>query len=98
MIVIALLLALTMPQDGRQEKPRVPEDSIELTVIGCLRGRVLKTLERREKDVESSPYVGERTFRLAGKKDVMKTVQQHDRRLVEVVGLVRRADLDDKGV
>lgn len=99
MLVITLLLALTMPQEPGQEKPRrVPDDSVELTVIGCLRGRVLKTIERREKDVESSPYVGERTFRLAGKKDVMKTVQQHDRRLVEVVGLVRRADLDDKGV
>ena len=98
MIVITLLLALTMPQEPRQEKPRVPEDSVELTVIGCLRGRVLKTTDRREEDVESSPYVGERTFRLAGKKDVMKTVEQHDRRLVEVVGIVRRADLDDKGV
>jgi hypothetical protein len=98
MLVITLLLALAIPQEPRQEKPRVPEDSVELTVIGCLRGRVLKTIERRQKDVESSPYVGERTFRLAGKKDVMKTVQQHDRRLVEVVGLVRRADLDDKGV
>ncbi len=98
MIVITLLLALTMPQEGRQEKPRVPQDSVELTVIGCLRGRVLKTIERRQTDVESSPYVGERTFRLAGKKDVMKAVRQHDRRLVEVVGIVRRADLDDKGI
>ena len=98
MIVVMLLLALSLPQETRQEKPRVPEDSIELTVIGCLKGRVLKTVERRQKDVESSPYVGERAFRLAGKKDVMKTVQEHDRRLVEVVGIVRRADLDDKGV
>jgi hypothetical protein len=98
MIVITLLLALTMTQEPKQEKPRVPEDSVELTVIGCLKGRVLKTIERRQEDVESGPYVGERTFRLAGKKDVMKTVQQYDRRLVEVVGLVRRADLDDKGI
>ena len=98
MIVIALLLTLTMPQEPGQEKRRVPEDSVELTVIGCLRGRVLKTAERRQKGVETSPYVGERTFRLAGKKEVMKGVKQHDRRLVEVVGLVRRADLDDKGV
>lgn len=99
MIAIILLLALTMPQEPGQEKPRrVPEDSVELTVIGCLRGRVLKTLDRRQEDVESGPYVGERTFRVAAKKDVMKTIQQHDRRLVEVVGIVRRADLDDKGI
>lgn len=98
MIVITLLLALSMPQEPGQEKRRVPEDSVELTVIGCLRGRVLKTTGQRERDVETSPYVGERTFRVAGKKDVMKEVQKHDRRLVQVVGLVRRADLDDQGV
>jgi hypothetical protein len=97
MIVIMLMLALSMPQE-RGEKKRVPEDSVELTVIGCLKGRVLKTLEQRQKDVESGPYVGERTFRLAGKKDVMKAITEHDRQLVEVVGVVRRADLDDKGV
>lgn len=99
MIAIMLLLALAMPQEPGQEKPRrVPEDSVELTVIGCLRGRVLKTLDRRQEDVESGPFVGERTFRVAAKKDVMKTIQQYDRRLVEVVGIVRRSDLDDKGV
>jgi hypothetical protein len=98
MIVLTLLLALSLPQEPGQEKRRVPEDSVELTVIGCLRGRVLKTTGQRERDVETSPYVGERTFRVAGKKDVMKEVQKHDRRLVRVVGLVRRADLDDKGV
>ena len=93
-----LLLALSMPQERGETKRKVPEDSVELTVIGCLKGRVLKTIEQRQKDVESGPYVGERTFRLAGKKDVMKVVTEHDRQLVEVVGIVRRADLDDKGV
>ena len=98
MILMMLLLVLSMPQESKQEKPRVPEDSIELTVIGCLKGRVLKTLKERQTDIESGPYVGERTFRLAGKKDVMKAVTEHDRHLVEVVGIVRRADLHDSGV
>lgn len=98
MIILVLLFALWTPQDPGQEKKRIPEDSVELTVIGCLKGRVLKTIEQRQTDVESGPYVGERTFRLAGKKDVMDTVKKYDRRLVEVVGIVRRADLDDKGI
>jgi hypothetical protein len=98
MTVLVLLLALLVPQDAPQEKRRIPEDSVELTVIGCLKGRVLKTIERRQTDVESGPYVGERTFRLAGKKDVIDAVKKYDRRLVEVVGIVRRADLDDKGI
>lgn len=98
MIMLVLLLALSMPQDAVQEKRRIPEDSVELTVIGCLKGRLLRTIDQRQTDVESGPYVGERTFRLAGKKDVMNTAKKYDRRLVEVVGIVRRADLDDKGI
>ena len=98
MVVLMLLLVLWTPQETTQEKRRVPEDSVQLTVVGCLKGRVLRTIDQRQRDVESGAYVGERTFRLAGKKDVIATVKKYDRKLVEVVGLVRRADLDDKGV
>jgi hypothetical protein len=97
-IVVILMLALMTPQDVKQEKPRVPKDSVELTVIGCLTGRALKTVRNRQADVESGPFVGERVFRLAGKKDVMEAVKKNNGRFVEVVGIVRRADLDDKGV
>ena len=95
---MVFVLALALPQETKQEKPKVPKDSIELTVIGCLNGRMLKTVPDRQTDVESSPFVGERTFRLAGKKEVMETVKKYSKQLVEVVGLVRRSDLDDKGV
>jgi hypothetical protein len=97
-LVLMVVLGLAAPQEKEQEKPRVPKDSIELTVVGCLKGRVLKTVANRQPDVESGPYVGERSFRLAGKRDVMDEVKRHDGRLVEVVGIVKRSDLDDKGV
>jgi hypothetical protein len=100
LLLVALLLAA--PQDrtepAPQEKPRVPKDSIELTVIGCLKGRALTTVENRQADVESGPFIGARTFRLAGKKPVMDEVKRQDGHLVEVVGIVKRADLDDQGV
>jgi hypothetical protein len=96
--VTILVAALALAQESPQEKPKVPEDSIELTVIGCLKGRVLTTIEKRQADVESGPYVGERTFRLAGKGDLMKEVEKQDRHLVEVVGIVKRSALDEKGV
>lgn len=96
--VTILVAALAFAQESPQEKPKVPKDSIELTVIGCLKGRALTTIEKRQTDVESGPYVGERTFRLAGKRDLMKEVEKHDRHLVEVVGIVKRSSLDDKGV
>jgi hypothetical protein len=97
-VVVALLtLGLTGAQE-RQETPRVPKDSIELTVIGCLQGRILSTIESRGTDVETSPYVGQRTFRLNGKKEVTDEVKKRQHQLVEVTGLVKRSALDDKGI
>ena len=40
---LLVVLALAAPQEDPQEKPKVPKDSVELTVVGCLKGRVLKT-------------------------------------------------------
>jgi len=97
-LVALFALALASPQANPQEKPRVPDDSIELTVTGCLKGRVLTTVARRAGEPERGIYVGERTFRVNGNKEVMDEVKKRNKQLVEVVGLVRRAALDDKGI
>lgn len=97
-VVTAFVLALSAAQAEPQEKPRVPSDSVELTVVGCLKGRVLTTIPQREPDVQRGPAVGERTFRLNGNREVMDEVKKRNRQMVEVVGLVRKAALDDKGV
>ena len=97
-LVVVLAGALGIAPAEAQEKPRVPDDSVELTVVGCLKGRSLTTVSRRGADVERGPYVGERTFRLNAKKDVLDEVKKRNRQLVEVVGLVKRSALDDKGV
>jgi hypothetical protein len=96
-LVVTLALGLLPAQESQEKKP-VPKDSIELTVIGCLQGRILSTIDKRGTDVESSPYVGERTFRLNGNKDVTNEIKKRQKQLVEVVGLVKRSALDDKGV
>jgi hypothetical protein len=100
LLLLSLVAALAAPavQDSKQDKPTIPKDSIELTVIGCLNGRVLATVANRQTDVERSPFVGARTFRLAGKREVMDDVKKHNGHLVEVVGIVKRSALDDKGV
>ena len=95
-LVVTLALGLLPAQEPQEKKP-VPKDSIELTVIGCLQGRILSTVDKRGTDVESSPYVGERTFRLNGNKDVTNEIKKRQKQLVEVVGLVKRSALDDKG-
>jgi len=93
-----VVLALAAPQEAPQEKPKVPKDSVELTVVGCLKGRVLKTIDERRADVESGPYVGARSFHLASKKKVTDEIKRQQGHLVEVTGLVKRSSLDEKGI
>jgi hypothetical protein len=92
------LLLMAAVQDNPQERPPIPKDSVEVTVIGCLNGRALKASEVRDTDVQSGPDVRGRTFRVAGKKDVMDEVKRHNKHLVEVTGLVKRSALDDRGI
>jgi hypothetical protein len=100
MMTLTLLLALALSgiQGDAQETRPVPKDSVELTVVGCLNGRMLRTIERGEADVQRGPAVGERLFRLNGKREVMNDVKRRNHQLVEVVGLVKRSALDDKGI
>ena len=45
MTFLAALLTLALiPQVEPQDKSRVPEDSVELTVVGCLKGRAFTSV------------------------------------------------------
>ena len=100
MIIVALLVAFAVaaPQDKQEERPKVPKDSVELVVSGCLKGRVLAVSDVRQEDVQAGVVVRARSFRLAGKKDIMKDVKSHDGHLVDVTGLVRKSALIEPGV
>jgi hypothetical protein len=82
-----------------QERPTVPKDSVKVVVNGCLKGRVLRTSEVRPVDAESGPDVRYlRTFRIAAKKDVMSSVKAQDGHVVEITGLLKKADLQPRGL
>ena len=102
MITLAfVLVSLTIaaPQETpKQEKPKVPKDSIELVVSGCLKGRVLAVSDVRQTDTQSGPIVRSRSFRVAGKKDVMNEVKENDGHLVDVTGIVKKSSLVEPGV
>lgn len=98
LFIHALSLVALVPQEGSQEKPRVPKDSIEVVVVGCLTGRALKASDVRQVDTQSGPIVSGRTFRVAAKGEVMDEIKKQDGHLVEVVGIVKRSALDDKGI
>ena len=98
MILTLILAVVAAGAQTDQETRRIPEDSVELTVTGCLNGRILSTIEPREADVQRGPQVGKRLFRLSAKREVMDEVKKRNRQLVDVVGVVKRSALDDKGV
>jgi hypothetical protein len=98
-IVLLFVIGLMSPQESSaQDRPRVPKDSIELVITGCLKGRMLAVSDLRQTDVERAPDIRARSFRLAGKGDVMKDVKREDHHLVEVTGLVKRSALAEPGM
>jgi hypothetical protein len=98
LLLLSLLGLSPLQEQKPQEKPKVPKDSIELVLVGCLKGRVLAVSETRTPDAQSGPDVRAKSFRLAGKKDVMNDVKENDNHLVEVTGIVKRSALSEPGV
>ena len=82
-----------------QETRTVPKDSVEVDARGCVKGRVFTaTGQPVEERTVKGPDITGHSFRLTGKKDVMDLVKRYNGQYVEVVGIVRRAALDDQGV
>lgn len=98
LLLLVLVLFSGSPAQEAGSKPKVPKDSIELTITGCLSGRVLAVSDVRRPDTESGPPVRAKSFRLAGKRDVMDDVKQENHHLVDVTGLVRKTALIEPGV
>jgi hypothetical protein len=95
--LLVFALAWLAPQEG-QEPPKVPKDSMRVVLTGCVKGRMLAVDDARRTDTESGYPIKARSFRLAGKKDVMDEVKKQDKRVVEVEGLVKQSALQEPGV
>ena len=97
-IALACLLAAAPLAGQQEERPKVPKDSYLVTVVGCLKGRVLKASDVRQVDTTSGPTIRNSAFRLTGKKDLMNMVKENDGSRVEVTGLIRKSSLMEPGV
>jgi hypothetical protein len=97
-LLLFVMLGLPPRQETPQEHPKVPKDSIQLSITGCLTGRVLAVSDVRRTDTESGPPVRAKSFRLSAKGDVMDDVKREDHHLVDVIGLVRKSALIEPGV
>lgn len=79
------------------QERKVPEDSTRISIPGCARNRVFIVGESAEHEpVNSNVQPGWR-FRLSGKKNLLEEIKKHGARMVEVTGLVRKADLAGPG-
>ena len=94
-----LLLWLALAIVDQSEIRPVPKDSMMVEARGCLKGRVFTATSPVEHDgALRGPDISGKHFRINGKKDLINQVKQHDGGLVEITGVVRKADLSNDGV
>lgn len=102
LISALVLLPLALPVAAQTDKPKPPKKGDTLIVKGCLRGNAVEGAQAQVADVEGerhdAPEVPVLTYRLQGKKELLKELKdKHDRRIVEVTGVLR-SELSGSGI
>ena len=98
LLTLLLATAAAVPA-AAQETKKVPSDSVELEARGCFKGRVFTATELPEEErTRKGPDIAGRHFRVTGPREVMDLVKRYDGQFVELVGIVRKAALDDQGI
>jgi hypothetical protein len=92
----AVVLASGILVAAQEERP-VPKDSTRITIPGCARGRTFIGAAREGPERSSPQLAPGRRFRLSGPRDVLRDIEKREGSMVEVTGLVRRADLAGPG-
>ena len=99
--VVALVLAgmatpLSLAQEQEQER-KVPSDSARITIPGCARDRRFIVARVQAHETSRSVVEAGRRFRLNGKKPLLEEIKKQQASMIEVTGLVLRADLSGPG-
>jgi len=79
------------------QEREVPQDSARLTIPGCARGRTFIVSSTLEHETGGADVAPGRRFRLSGRKAALSEIKKREGEMVEVTGLVRRADLAGPG-
>jgi hypothetical protein len=91
--IVALTLAAGIVADAQERK--VPEDSTRISIAGCAKGRTFTVAEAAEHEPVNNNIEPGRRFRMSGKKKVLSEIKTHETDMVELTGIIRRADLVD---
>ena len=98
-VVAVVGLGGTASSAAAQESRKVPSDSVEIEARGCLKGRVFTgTGQPEEERTAKSPDVTGKSFRVTGPRETMDLVKKYNGQYVEILGIVRKAALDDQGI
>ena len=95
-----LLPALVILASGAlisAQERKVPNDSQRITVPGCVDGRTFIVAAREGHEPTSGDLSPGRRFRLSGPKDILKDLEKREGMMVELTGLVRKAELAGPG-
>jgi hypothetical protein len=101
-LIAVALLSLTIPLTAQSDNPKPPRKGDALVIKGCLRGSAVEGAETLRLDAEGIPRREEDvpilTYRLQGKKDLLRSLKdKHDRMMVEVRGILR-SELSGSGL
>ena len=92
LIATAILLAGSLASAQEGEK-KVPKDSARVTLQGCAKGRTFIVGPKSEHGAANVDIAPGRRFRLNGDKKILAEIKSGEDRMVEVTGLIRKADL-----
>jgi hypothetical protein len=72
----------------------IPDDSSLVSIRGCARGSTFTVAPRSEDQPGTLEIEPGRRFRLNGPKKLLDEIKARERTLIEVTGLIRKADVD----
>jgi hypothetical protein len=101
-VAVVTLLFCAAPLIGQSDKAKPPKKGDALVIRGCLRGSAVESAETMRVDAEGVPrpedQVPTLTYRLQGKKELLKELKsKHDRKVVQVSGVLR-SELSGSGL
>lgn len=94
---LCVALAATLAAQDKKDSSGLPKKGDDVLLNGCFRGGALEATDVSAGEDSSVPLLSGQTFRLTGKKDVLKEMKEkHDSKLVEVRGKLK-SDLQPPG-
>jgi hypothetical protein len=78
---------------AQEQERKVPKDSARVSIAGCAHNRTFIVARPPEGEPVRSDIAEGRRFKLNAKKELLADIKAHESDLIEVTGLILKADL-----